>query len=148
MNIHNQENCCDTLFDDFEFQDLQSAELVNKLPNQKGVYVIRVKQLGSPIIEIIEKVKRLLENLNWELIKTKVVNRIKRLEKNSAVAGQLAMWAEFLCQQQTRDLLSEPYPFLKFGNLQGFDVDFGIYDNVWSAGQQDDDGESEEGLLF
>ena len=73
---------------------------------------------------------------------------IKRLERNSAVAGQLAMWADFLSQQQTKDLLSEPYPFLKFGNLQGFDVDFGIYDDVWTPGQQEDDSETEEGLLF
>jgi hypothetical protein len=73
---------------------------------------------------------------------------IKRLERNSAVIGQLAMWADFLCQQQTKDLFSEPYPFLQFGALQGFEVDFGIYDNVWSAGEQEDDSENDERLLF
>jgi hypothetical protein len=59
---------------------------------------------------------------------------IKRLENNSAVSGQLAMWADFLRQQQSKELFSEPYPFLKFGDLQRFEVDFGIYDDIWSAG--------------
>lgn len=67
---------------------------------------------------------------------------IKRLEENAAVAGQLAMWAKVLKMGQQKDLFSSPYAFLKFGSLEDFEVEFGIFDKMWAASQGDASEES------
>lgn len=56
---------------------------------------------------------------------------IKKLERNSAVLGQLVMWEELLAGSD--DLLSEPYPFLGFGRTVNFQTAHGIDDDAWGA---------------
>ena len=56
---------------------------------------------------------------------------IKRLEKNSAVLGQLIMWAEYLGSSPQRNLLVKQYPFLVFDKLEEFEIDVGINDSLW-----------------
>lgn len=53
---------------------------------------------------------------------------IKRLERNSAVLGQVVMWAEYLNRE---DLFTFHYPFLSFDSLATFDIDAGVEDDVW-----------------
>jgi hypothetical protein len=72
---------------------------------------------------------------------------IKKLEKNSAVIGQLEMWASYFGQGQEAGLFCDPYPFLKFGKLAEFPVDFGIIDDLWLS-DDDEDTSSEERWLF
>jgi hypothetical protein len=56
---------------------------------------------------------------------------IKRLDKNRAVLAQLMFWAQYL--QGTRDLFTEPYPYLSFGRLAEFTLPVGIDDDAWQA---------------
>jgi hypothetical protein len=69
--------CCSNLFVDFAFQDLTSA----KPPSEKGVYVIKVKRRGkaSPQ-EMIEKTKKLILGISWDLVVEFVMSRVKRLD--------------------------------------------------------------------
>jgi len=54
---------------------------------------------------------------------------IKQLERNSAVLGQVVMWAEYL--KEKPDLFSKPYPFLQFGSLVQFEIQAGFDDKIW-----------------
>jgi len=64
--------CCSTLFVDFTFQDLTSA----KPPNDKGVYVIRVKRRSEvPLTVMIEKTRQLLSGIGWDLVAFKAAWR-------------------------------------------------------------------------
>jgi hypothetical protein len=56
---------------------------------------------------------------------------IKELEKNQAVRGQLLMWADLLVE--VPDLLSDGYPFLRFGPPASFATEHGIDDATWAA---------------
>lgn len=60
---------------------------------------------------------------------------IKRLERNNAVLGQLGMWAEVLAP--ATDLFAEPYPYLSFGELLSFQLDRGLDDAAWTAGDEE-----------
>lgn len=68
--------CCSDIFTGFTFQDLTLA----KPPNVKGVYVIRVKSRSEvPPNVMIEKTRRLLLNLGWDLVEDFIMSRLKRL---------------------------------------------------------------------
>lgn len=54
---------------------------------------------------------------------------IKRLEKNAAVRYLVEFWAYFLGKDP--DMFSKTYPFLTFGGLKTFPVDFGFDDASW-----------------
>jgi hypothetical protein len=54
---------------------------------------------------------------------------IKRIEKNSAVLGQVRMWANYLRGGDT--LLETPPRVLKFGELVTFATEYGIDDDAW-----------------
>jgi hypothetical protein len=56
---------------------------------------------------------------------------IKRFEKNSAVFGQLVMWAEYLSTPAQGELFTPSYPFLEFDRLEEFEIDVGIADSIW-----------------
>jgi hypothetical protein len=57
------------------------------------------------------------------------IKKIKQLERNPAVLGQLLMWANHL--KRSGDLFTAPYPFLQFDALQTFTVDAGVDDDTW-----------------
>jgi len=77
MNRHNQGDCCNDLFTEFEFQDLRSASP----PDERGICVIRIKKEGSSVKEIVRQVKPLVKNLKWGLVEKYMLSRISRLEK-------------------------------------------------------------------
>jgi hypothetical protein len=54
---------------------------------------------------------------------------IKRLEKNAAVRYLVEFWAYFLSKDP--GMFSKTYPFLTFGPLKTFSVDFGFDDVSW-----------------
>lgn len=54
---------------------------------------------------------------------------IKRLEKNAAVRYLVEFWAHFLSREP--GLFGDAYPFLTFGGLETFSVDFGFDDASW-----------------
>lgn len=73
---------------------------------------------------------------------------IKRLERNSAVLGQLAMWAALLSKPPD---LFRHYPFLQFGALQPFRLEHGIDDALWLPAEEPEEAANlnvdEEGLF-
>ena len=75
--MNNQGTCCDNLFSDFTFQDIRTAIP----PERKGVYVIRVKQRGEPVAEILQQVEKVIQHLDWLIVGKKMLNRTKRLER-------------------------------------------------------------------
>lgn len=68
----------------------------------------------------------------------KRLSGIKRLEKNSAVFGQLVMWAEYLSTPAQGELFIPHYPFLEFDGLEEFEIDVGIDDSIW-LGNEDEE---------
>jgi len=54
---------------------------------------------------------------------------IKRLEKNSAVRGQVIMWAELLAQDE--DMYRTSYPYLGIGAPVAFEIEVGLDDEQW-----------------
>jgi len=68
---------CEGLFTDFTFQDLRTAEP----PQRKGVYVIRVKQQGEPVEDIVEHVTQIVHTLAWPIVANKMLTRIDRLNR-------------------------------------------------------------------
>lgn len=57
------------------------------------------------------------------------LKKMKEIELNDAVVGQVIMWAHVLSEPP--DLLSPPYPYLSFGELQTFEIEVGINDMAW-----------------
>jgi hypothetical protein len=57
------------------------------------------------------------------------LKKIKEMELNDAVAGQVIMWAEVL--RDPPDLVRPDYLFLSFGGLETFDISVGIDDASW-----------------
>lgn len=76
-NMADPLNCCNELFSDFKFCDLQDAEP----PNRKGVYAIRIKKRGKDIKEIIAQSKQLINKVGWQLVSDFIFSRIERLER-------------------------------------------------------------------
>jgi hypothetical protein len=66
-----------------------------------------------------------------------LLQTIKRLERNQAVLGQVAMWADKL--KGTLTLYSKPYPFLQFGNLETFEIGHGLDDRAWIPEEETDE---------
>ena len=60
---------------------------------------------------------------------------IKRLERNSAVLGQVMLFADHLTRPP--DMYTTEYPFLKFGALATFDVGVGINDRLWLPAEEE-----------
>ena len=65
---------------------------------------------------------------------------IKQLERNSAVLGQLLMWADYLCQQDS--LFSAQPSLLQFGSLRTLDIDAGVFDEVWRGQEEGDEAQT------
>lgn len=70
--------CCSTIFTDFTFQDLTNADP----PNEKGVYIIKVKSKSEvPQNVMIEKTRKLLSGIGWDLVTDFIMSRVERLSK-------------------------------------------------------------------
>ncbi len=70
-------DCCNGLFDAFEFTRFQDAEP----PKRKGVYVIRIHQRGTPAEEVREKAVGLAESIGWDVACQFLRSRLDRLSK-------------------------------------------------------------------
>jgi hypothetical protein len=65
---------------------------------------------------------------------------IKLLERNSAVLGQLLMWASYLGQPPS--LFNERPQLLQFGSLRTLELGAGIVDEAWRGHEEDDEAET------
>jgi hypothetical protein len=69
-------NCCNNLFDDFTFKDLTSV----KPPDVKGIYVVRIKCRSEvPPNDMVEKTRKLLSGIGWDLVIDFIMSRVERL---------------------------------------------------------------------
>jgi hypothetical protein len=77
------------------------------------------------------------------------LKKIKEIEDNPAVLGQVVMWAEYLSKHGEGDLFTSSYPLLKFGALKAFDIDQGINDKAWLPRERSrrDENEGREDLF-
>lgn len=74
------------------------------------------------------------------LFREDLITGIKQLERNSAVLGQVVMWAEYL--KEKPDLFSKPYPFLRFGSLMQFDIQTGFDDKNWLKKEEKEESDT------
>lgn len=63
------------------------------------------------------------------------IKKIKQLERNQAVIGQVRMWAYYLTPAP--NLLIPQYPLLSFGNLLSLEANFGLNDDEWLSHEED-----------
>jgi len=70
-------DCCNGLFDAFEFTRFQDAEP----PKRKGVYVIRIHRRGTPVEEVHDKAIALAESIGWDVAGRFLCSRFDRLSK-------------------------------------------------------------------
>ena len=70
-------DCCNGLFDAFEFTRFQDAEP----PKRKGVYVIRIHRRGTPVEEVHDKAIALAESIGWDVAGRFLHSRLDRLSK-------------------------------------------------------------------
>ena len=70
-------DCCNGLFDAFEFTRFQDAEP----PKRKGVYVIRIHQRGTPVGEVHDRAIALAESIGWDVADRFLCSRFDRLSK-------------------------------------------------------------------
>jgi len=70
-------DCCNGLFDAFEFTRFQDAEP----PKRKGVYVIRVHRRGMPVREVHEKAVCLAGSIGWDVASQFLCSRFDRLSE-------------------------------------------------------------------
>ena len=70
-------DCCNGLFDAFEFTRFQDAEP----PKRKGVYVIRIHRRGTPAEEVHDKAIALAESIGWDVAGRFLCSRFDRLSK-------------------------------------------------------------------
>ena len=70
-------DCCNDLFDAFEFTRFQDAEP----PKRKGVYVIRIHRRGTPAEEVHDKAIALAESIGWDVAGRFLRSRLNRLSK-------------------------------------------------------------------
>lgn len=64
--------------------------------------------------------------------------KIKRLERNPAVLGQLLMWVSLL-QKPLASLFVGEYPYLSFGKLAVVELEAGIPDDIWYEAEEGED---------
>jgi hypothetical protein len=70
---------CNELCAPFTFTDIRAAEP----PEQRGVYIIRVKQQGTPVIEMMQQAEAIVRQLQWPMVERKMLNRLHRLHQIS-----------------------------------------------------------------
>jgi hypothetical protein len=66
---------------------------------------------------------------------------IKRFDRNAAVVGQIVMWGDILTPEA--QFFCEPYPYLRFGKLERFQVNREINDDAWA--KQDSTAQEADG---
>jgi hypothetical protein len=69
--------------------------------------------------------------------------KMKRLERNGAVLGQVLMWAAYLGAHAS--MFGPPASVMTFGELMAFDCDVGIDDHEWLARDTEYRPDSEDG---
>lgn len=60
-----------------------------------------------------------------------LVKGIKRLERSEAVFRQVMFWARVLQDNKSDFLEQRVYPYIRFGNLLEFQLDYGLQDDAW-----------------
>lgn len=60
-----------------------------------------------------------------------LVRGIKRLERNEAVFRQVMFWSRVLQDNKSEFFEQQTYPFLRFGKLLEYQLDYGVRDDLW-----------------
>lgn len=60
-----------------------------------------------------------------------LVKKIKRIEGSGAVFRQVMFWARVLQYNKSEFLEQQVYPYLRFGKLLEFQLDYGVRDDLW-----------------
>ncbi len=66
---------CGGLFKSFTFQDIRGANP----PKEKGVYVLRIAERGTPVSEILEQTSQAIKHLQWPVVMDKMRTKVSRL---------------------------------------------------------------------
>jgi len=107
--------CCSTLFNDFKFEELTNADP----PNEKGVYVIKVKGKSEvPPNVMIEEMKLFTSKIGWDLVEKFVMDRLKRL-KNIGKCPIICVGSAG-GQRGTVSVLLQYFRYFRFGITQTF----------------------------
>jgi len=70
-----QDYCGMDLFTDFTLEDITKATL----PEEKGVYIIKITKRGMPPDEIIRQLTTRIAGLRWEMVEAYLTSRIARI---------------------------------------------------------------------
>jgi hypothetical protein len=57
---------------------------------------------------------------------------IKKEENNEAVFRQVMFWSKVLHEDQTEFLEQQSYPYLRFGKLFEYPLEYGVRDDLWA----------------
>lgn len=92
---------------------------------------------GSWYLEITPTYHFTRDGYNLDRYYEDKLKRIKIMERNQSVLGQVVMWAEYLSQPV--NLFSAGYPFLQFGALNRLDIEAGLDDKSWLGEEEGDE---------
>jgi len=70
-----EDYCGMDLFTDFTLEDITKATL----PEEKGVYIIKITKRGLPPDEIIRQLTTRIAGLRWEMVEAFLTSRIARI---------------------------------------------------------------------
>jgi hypothetical protein len=60
-----------------------------------------------------------------------LIKGIKRLERNEAVFRQVMLWSRILQDNKSEFFEQKAYPYLRFGKLLEYQIDYGVRDELW-----------------
>jgi hypothetical protein len=69
-----------------------------------------------------------------------LTTKIKRFERSGAVFRQVMFWARVLQDNRRAFFEQSTYPYLRFGDLLEFTIEYGIRDDVWLSNTDESEG--------
>lgn len=68
---------CNDMLSAFTFTDIRAAQP----PEQRGLYVLRIAQQGTPIPDVVRQAEAVIQRLQWPMVENRMLNRMHRLER-------------------------------------------------------------------
>ena len=72
---------CDSLFDKFQWKDITTVDPKKDLPQTRGLYILRVRERGQSVEDVISSVPELLHEIHWPSLREYIKNRVTRLKQ-------------------------------------------------------------------
>jgi nucleoside phosphorylase len=72
-----------------------------------------------------------------------LIKKIKQIERNEAVFRQVMFWSKVLQDNKSEFLERQVYPYLRFGQLLEYRLDYGIRDELWLNREIPEDNSTE-----